>query len=158
MPRNKNQQTHLLHKALNFLKFRPRSEHEIIVHLNRNATDTKTVDRVLGYLLQNNLVNDSNFADWLIHSRLKKGKGLIWCRRELSSKFRIKKPIIDSELNKIDQNQVIASASKQLQKKHKKSFKNLSYKDKSKLKQHLYQRGYSSNIIRLAFDEIAASE
>lgn len=83
-------------KALNYsfllLKYRARSEEEIKYRLKRKKYNTKTIEKVLDYLKENNYLNDEDFTRMFVSSSLNKG----WGGRKIN--FALKKLGINEEL------------------------------------------------------------
>src|SRR5687767_9245116 len=58
-----------LDRALHFLRYRPRTEKEIINYLSKKKADDKTSQLVVEKLKDLQLINDHEFAKWWIEQR-----------------------------------------------------------------------------------------
>lgn len=56
-------------KALHYLEYRQRSEHEIRCHLDKHGVEAGIIEEVLARLRRNDLVNDENFAKQWVENR-----------------------------------------------------------------------------------------
>lgn len=92
-----------LQKALNlsyfYLKFRPRSVHEVEEYLKKKSQkhhfSTDIIGVVIQKLLEKNFLNDREFIDWYIRSRMAgKPRGVRLLRLELQ-RFGIAKDLLD---------------------------------------------------------------
>jgi len=161
---SKEELSKLTDKTLHFLSFRPRSERETFQYLSkkiaksqnitfRQAQESHIVKSIVEKLKKYNYLDDSEFAKWWVHSRIRSNpKGTIVLKRELINRG-ITKEIIDLVLSKY-QNQT-AIAQKALQKKLK-SWKNLSEQDfKKKVYSYLITRGFDFETIKEVFANFA---
>lgn len=57
-------------KSLNFLSFRPRSQKEIELYLQKHKVDGETVKIIVEKLHQQNLIDDHSFAKWFLEQRV----------------------------------------------------------------------------------------
>lgn len=127
---------YLTAKALKLLSYRPRSIREIKQRLTKTNADTKTIDRVINNLIDQNLLNDQEFAKWWVEQRIKfRPRGNFALTQELTQKG-IDREIIDSVL--LTKEQEIRLAKKLLAKK------NL---DKPQAQRLLLSRGFSPDIV-----------
>lgn len=62
---------YLTAKALRLLSYRPRSIQEIKQRLTKTNADTPTINRVIDNLINQNLLNDQEFAQWWVDQRIK---------------------------------------------------------------------------------------
>ncbi|KKS79959.1 MAG: Regulatory protein RecX [Candidatus Beckwithbacteria bacterium GW2011_GWA2_43_10] len=93
---------YLTAKALRLLSYRPRSIREIKRRLIRTNADTKTINRVIADLIDQNMLNDQEFAKWWVDQRVKfRPRGNYALTRELAQKG-IDREIIDSVLLSFD--------------------------------------------------------
>lgn len=89
----------LLHKALNlsyfYLKFRPRSKHEMGVYLRKKGFEESVIAEAISMLEMQKFVNDDAFVGWYVTSRgSAKPRSRYVLERELS-RFGIDKQIIE---------------------------------------------------------------
>lgn len=153
MPTKKKTKTNLVNSAIYYLKFRPRSEHEIKIYLAKKSTDQNLIEDAISYLKELKLINDSEFIDWFIRGRLNKLKGPRLISYELTQKFKTPRELTQAAISQIVATDLIASASKSLQKKLKLLSKYPQSQQASRAYRHLYQRGFKSDTIRTVIDE-----
>lgn len=70
----------LLDSALKFLSYRPRSKKEVEIFLRKKTSDASLIDQTISKLENLKLINDEEFAKWLIESRSRsrpRGKRLL---------------------------------------------------------------------------------
>lgn len=157
-PKRSQSKNKLLNSAFNFLKYRPRSRHELAIHLSRKTTDQQQVEKTLDYLEKLGFVNDADFADWFIRSRLKKNaKGPFIIKRELTSRFGINATLVDQHLNHLETGSLQQAASDLLSKKLHLFSKLPPRQARLKANQYLYNRGFSGPVRARAIDEIMGS-
>ena len=73
--------------ALKFLSYRPRSRKEITDFLRKKTSDTTLIDQTISKLENLKLINDEEFAKWLIESRSRsRPRGFRLLKQELSQK------------------------------------------------------------------------
>ena len=102
----------LIDSALKFLSFRPRSRAEVERFLKTKTSDTTSINQTISKLEKSNLINDEDFAKWLIESRPRsRPRGVRLLSQELKQKG------INVDV-KIDEPEL---AQKALAKKHPKS-------------------------------------
>lgn len=144
--------------ALKLLSFRPRSRKEIQgklkVYSIKKGISGNIVERVIDYLLKQNLINDEEFAKWWLDQRQSfRPKGERVIRMELANKG-ISKETIDKILTVTSEQGLkeVDLAKKVIDKKNY-VFKNLSAKErKIKLSQLLARRGFDWETISQAID------
>lgn len=99
---------YLTAKALRLLSYRPRSIREIKQRLAKTNADTKTVNRVIDNLINQNLLNDQEFAQWWVGQRVKfRPKGNRALQFELRQKG-VSQDIIDEVLLSPEEEQALA--------------------------------------------------
>lgn len=93
---------YLTAKALRLLSYRPRSIKEIKKRLTKTNADTHTINRVIDNLINQNLLNDREFAHWWVDQRVKfRPRGNYALTQELVQKG-LDREIIDSVLLSFD--------------------------------------------------------
>jgi regulatory protein len=147
----------LLFRAMNFLSLRPRSKQEVTSYLQKKWTPKlskedyrKRVRGVVEKLKKENVLNDSEFANWWVEQRLTfRPKGKIALRRELQQKG-IGNDIISEVLASLDE----VEAAKRVVEKKSRMFKGQSsMQARRKLIALLQRRGFSWDTIRQIVDE-----
>ena len=144
----------LLKSALRKLSYRNHSQFELESYLSRKieTKDVVLVEKTIQTLKKMDLIDDQSFAsEWAI-SRANKGKGDYMATRELQQKG-VDDHIIESAMKSIPQTTWLESAKDQLNKKKSKFNKLSQYQQKYKMKQYLYQRGFSPIVINIAIDD-----
>lgn len=93
---------YLTAKALRLLSYRPRSIREIKQRLTKTNADTNTINRVIANLIDQNMLNDQEFARWWVEQRVKfRPRGNYALTQELVQKG-LDREIIDSVLLSFD--------------------------------------------------------
>lgn len=164
----KNQLGKLLDSSLRFLSYRPRSEKEVIDYLTKKiaasenikfhqAKENPLIKKIIAKLKKYNYLNDREFANWLISSRIRSGaRGVIYLKLELKTKG-VDPDIVESILldRSVDELKLAKSA---LAKKAKR-WRGLSGIDlKKKGYQYLASRGFSYETIKEAFANLAKKD
>lgn len=99
----KRKKVTLLDKVYRFLAVRPRSEKEITDYLKRKKASPEAAEKIFSLLKQQNLIDDSAFAEWWIDQRSTfRPKGKIALKAELKQKG-VSQAIIESALEKINE-------------------------------------------------------
>lgn len=134
----------LFAKALHFLSYRPRTKKEVIDNLKKKTEDETLINRIVAELEELKLVNDAEFARWLVESRSRSrpgGKRLLV--RELQQKGIDKETLSEVELPE-DEKEL---ASRALTKKVA-LWQHLSYREfQVKAGRFLSSRGFSWSVI-----------
>lgn len=139
-------------RALHLLKYRPRSVAEIKQRLQKAGALEEEIKEVIDTLLEHDLLNDKEFAQWLVTSRVShKSRGIQAVKAELY-KFGIDKELIKEIISKVDSEELVESAKLLLEKKRSKLAGLEAFKQKQKAFQYLSSRGYSYDVIRTAID------
>jgi regulatory protein len=137
------------------LKFRERSERELIAKLKRRKYSLDVINRTIQYLKKTGLVNDAHFARAWVSTRMAlKPSGPFKLKYELKEKG-INSQIIEEVLNSLKKKYDLRKVALNLAKKKISTSK---IKDKNKLKRRLYdylkRRGFSTEIILSCMQEI----
>ncbi|MBI4039273.1 RecX family transcriptional regulator [Candidatus Daviesbacteria bacterium] len=146
----------LLTKALFFLSFRSRSEHEIRQYLAQKITDEKDTilaDEVIAKLKKIGQVDDLAFARAWIDSRSRsKPRSLKFIKFELIRKG-IDRAIIDQELSQVGPADQVELALKVLIKKRQKLHKLPEKEQQLKAWGYLSRLGFDWETAKVAFDQ-----
>ncbi|MDH5506458.1 MAG: RecX family transcriptional regulator [Anaerolineae bacterium] len=131
-------------RALNFLSYRPRSEHEVIANLRKHETSQEDIDIVLGKLRRSNLVNDSDFAKLWVENRSEfRPRGRFALRVELRQKG-VADDTIEAAIENIEEETLAYRAAD----KKAGKLKDLPWLDfRKKMSGFLSRRGFSYGII-----------
>lgn len=154
--RNTHNEEKLLAKSANMLSYRPRSERELRMFLQRKWTSKIDkeeygflIEKVIQKLKQKKALDDREFAKWWVEQRTAfRPKGKIMIRSELVQKG-IDRGIIDRELEALDEDEL---AERIVQKKLRTS-KTLDEKARHRLIAVLQRRGFSWQTIKRVVDE-----
>jgi regulatory protein len=142
-------------RAVNFLSYRPRSKAEIRFFLiSKFKAGPKMVAKILTRLEELGLQNDSDFADWLIRSRISQGKSLMFLKRELSQKG-IDPELIGAKLQDIDP---ILPAPRKILSYFQKYYKKDPKTALIKTRFHFAQKGFVGNALKMITEIIKNSE
>lgn len=136
--------------AMTYLGFKARTEKEVRNKLSEKQFNLDITDRVIDFLKKYNYVNDRKYCDSYIKDSIRlKPKGRILLKYELSQRgvkdSIIEEAIFESELNEFE------GAKTLLEKKLSKVYE-ITPKEKKKAFDYLLRKGYSSDIIKEAFD------
>lgn len=142
--------------ALRFLSYRPRSEKEVRDKLKSKDIDNSIIEKVINKLKDYKFINDLEFAEKWIESRLKfKPRSMKLIKFELK-----RKGISDELIGRLIHNSELIiqddfeSAKKLVEKKIEK-FKNLSKQEVyERLGRFLASKGFSWDTIKKSIDEI----
>ena len=152
-PQPTNQQSRLVGQALNYLKHRARTRHEITVYLEKRTHDQELIVSVLNYLDELKLIDDAAFADWYITSRLKyKPRGPRLIKQELKH-LGLPAEMITSKLEAISPNEYTQAAVKLLSQKARLFTKLPAYQARLKANQYLFQHGFEAATRETAIDD-----
>lgn len=137
------------------LKFRPRSSKEISQRLRRKGFDAKTIKEVTFYLEEKKFINDGDFSQAWIESRVRRGFGFKRIKLELEQKG-IDKQIFDSQIREIKQRYPEKDILNRLAKERWPRLRNLPLqKAKQRLFGYLARRGFSPELIIESVNDLA---
>jgi regulatory protein len=145
--KSKQDFNHALQYAFRLLKFRLRSEKEIITRLTRRGYSTATIEKVVRFLKQSSFLSDEEFAKIWTESRLKRPFGLRRIRQELKDKG-VKEDLVEACLSQVkanycEQETVLRLARQRLSRLKDPS----SFKTKARLYNYLLRRGFSADTV-----------
>lgn len=140
-----------MQKARNYafllLKFRLRSEHELYERLKKKRFDEGVIKEALGFLKENNFIDDNLFAKTWIECRLKKPFGLRRVKQELKVKG-INKEIIESQIREIKKNYPESEIVEKIAKERLNKLKNIDpQKARMRVYGYLLRRGFPPEIV-----------
>ena len=143
-----------LQYAFRLLKYRLRSEYELIQRLKRKGFSDQDINQTISYLKERAWVNDYEFARIWVESRIKKPLGVYRLRQELRLKG-IDKDLIEQTLKDASKRYSEEDMIKQIISQRWKRLKNIpTRKAKQRLFLYLLQRGFSSDTIREAIEQL----
>ena len=136
------------------LKFRPRSEYELHQRLKRRGFSESAVKETLLFLKEKGLINDLEFARAWVESRLKKPLGINRLRQELKIKG-IDRDLIQQVIESVSANYSEGTVIKELVCRRWEKLKHIQHqKAKRRIFLYLLRRGFSSDMIQEAIDQI----
>jgi len=142
---------YLYQRALYFLKFRPRSEKEVIDYLKKiikkKNWDGVNYQDVITILKEQGLIDDKNFVGWFLQSRLSGKPKSQWLLKKELLRFGVEENLIDEYLLQLKINE--EDLVEKIIQTHPRIFANLTNK-KNKLLAiaFLQRRGFSYAVIR----------
>ena len=135
----------LFTSCLKILGRRPRSEKEISDFLSKKTKNTALINQIIGKLKEIKLINDAEFAHWLIESRSRsRPRGPRLLDLELKSKGIDPETMSDHRMTTNDE---IALAKKALEKKSNLWLKLSEREFNQKAWRFLMTRGFSTSVI-----------
>ncbi|APX72231.1 recombination regulator RecX [Companilactobacillus allii] len=140
--------------AVNYLSYELRTEKEMRDYLYKKEYSSPVVFSVMERLQKLNYMDDNAYAVSFINTQLNTtANGPKVIRQKMIQKG-VPATIIEDKLSEIDQDKLLENATvfagKQVRKQRHKSFQQMM----TKLKQGLYQKGYSGEIISQAIDDL----
>jgi regulatory protein len=140
--------------AFRLLKYRPRSEYELRQRLKRRGFTESTIRESLLFLKEKGLVDDYEFARIWVESRIKRPLGIYRLKQELKIKG-IDKNLIEQVIERIRSRYSEEETIKGLISRRWEKLKHIdSQKAKRRIFLYLLRRGFSSDKIQEALDEI----
>lgn len=141
-------------KVLRLLKYRPRSIAEIVRRLEKAGATPEEAQLVADDFIEMGLLDDREFAQWLIRSRTSgsKARGKFYISRELRS-LGVSQDMSNELLSEVDPAQLVASAKAYLFKKEKLWQKYDQMGQKQRAYRLLASKGFSRDVITTAIDE-----
>jgi len=130
------------------LKFRPRSEKEIRDKLQQKKIPEETIEQAIAYFKQLQLLDDRQFAQNWIRTRLRKPLGLTRIRFELKTKGvpdNIIKEELESNFDAEAEYEIVLDLAKRRATKYQRVEP---LKRKRRLFEYLARRGFNSGIIQ----------
>lgn len=133
--------------AFLLLKFRARSEKEIIQRLKKKKFSEEIIRQAVAFLKRNKFIDDENFAQFFIVARLKKTLGLERIRQELKIKG-IDPKVIEQQLALVKKNYHPEKAIKEIIRKRLLRLKGVCPRTaKQRIFAYLLRRGFSSDLV-----------
>ena len=135
----------LYNKCIKYIGVRVRSKKEIRDYLRRSTDDDNIIEDIINRLINNNLLNDREFARAFVNDKFKfSSMGPYRIKNELKNNY-IDEEIIDEYVNNINDEEIDMKICKFIDKNIKSSKK----KDnlKNKIYNSLLNNGYSSEMI-----------
>ena len=141
--------------AIFYLKFRFRTEFEMTSYLQRKVIHASKdeIQKAIYELKAQNLINDERFAQEWIAAKLRKGKGPYFINKQLK-RLGIDSIIINQAIDDIDEVDQLDAAKKIIQKKRSMFNKLNNTKKRLKIRQYLFNNGFSSQVIRKTIDDL----
>lgn len=156
--KHKSETEQAVNKALNLLSYRPRSNFEIKIRLQKKYSKP-AVKKALVQLNEKEYLDDEEFANWFVDQRLKhKPKGPIALKSELYKKG-VDRSIIDKVLSeKVSDPDLLKKLARQAVQKKTSYLKLPKNEAKKKLLSFLNRRGFSYSTSKLVVDELISKQ
>ncbi len=156
--KHKSETEQAVNKALNLLSYRPRSNFEIKIRLQKKYSKP-AVENALTQLTEKEYLNDEEFANWFVDQRLKhKPKGPIALKSELYKKG-VNRSIIEKVLSeKVSDPDQLKQLARQAAKKKSSYLKLPENEARKKLLSFLNRRGFSYSTSKLVVDELVSKQ
>jgi regulatory protein len=148
----KNKDASPLQKAKNYafllLKFRPRSEKEIILRLKRKKFQDQIIKEAVSFLKEKNFIDDQSFARAWVQSRIRRPLGLRRISQELKIKG-ISQETIDKQIAAAKESYCEESIVAKIAKDRFSKLKTIEPdKARRRIFDYLLRRGFSPDIVR----------
>lgn len=148
----------IFNKSLRFLNFRPRSEHEMRVYLDKKGASEETKSQVIEKLKNLKLIDDGSFVDWWVEQRTNvRPRSIRVIKLELREKG-ISRDLIDKVLESFSSNDEVNSAIKVAERKMRRLSGYSGFGLKQKLLQALSMRGFSYEVAKEAIEKLLKTE
>ncbi len=129
------------------LKFRIRSEYEIVTKLKDKGFDNGIIEQVIAFFKKSGLIDDAVFAQAWIVSRLAKPIGVKRIRQELKEKG-VADEIVSKQIAKLTKDYDELKAAEQVTQKRIKIYQKLDKTTQQRrLEGYLMRRGFSAQIV-----------
>lgn len=140
--------------AIQYLRYRMRTEAEIRRHLRKKEMKEAVIDRIVSRLYEEKLLDDLEFAESFVRDRMNRStKGPLLIEKELKEKG-VSESDIKTALEQFTHEKQVEQAKKWLEKEMKKKL-NTSYKrKKEQLSAKLLQRGFSKEAAKEALNAV----
>ena len=133
--------------ALRYRSYRPRSTNEVREYLKKKGYDEQNIERALGYLKENNLLNDKEFARMVCRDRLVLKPVGIATMRKLLLKKGIERTTVDEVVQDLyTEDKEFTLALREAERKYKRIASLPPLAKKKKIYEHLLRRGYESSL------------
>lgn len=139
-------------KVLKLLTYRPRSIHEVKRRLAQAGANTQEIEAVVSDFIEHGLLDDKEFTQWLIESRLRhKYRGRYGIKAELQ-RLGVDRSTIKQALQQVRPEDFLQAASQLLAQKVRRWHQYPVEKQKQKAYQLLARRGFENALIWDAID------
>nr|WP_226035338.1 recombination regulator RecX [Aquibacillus saliphilus] len=140
--------------TINFLSYRMRSIKEIKEYLIKKEVEQEQIDVVVNRLLSEGLLNDTDFAEALVRTRVQTtSKGPMLVKRELMDKG-VSSAIADQALSFYPYESQYEKAAKWVEKKLKSSNRKSFRQQVQNLQQTLMQKGFTQDVIKDVLENV----
>ncbi|MCU5746233.1 recombination regulator RecX [Staphylococcus sp. SQ8-PEA] len=146
-----------INSAITYISYRKRSEREVVKHLEKHDINESVIAKVIDFCYEQKLIDHEDYAESLKNTMIQTSdKGPEVYKQKLYQAG-IENNIIDDYVLKYEEQQPLEQVI-QLAEKIERQKKGPSTKVKSKVKQSLVQKGYTFEVIELAFQEMDFSQ
>jgi len=127
--------------AFRLLKYRDRSEKEIVNRLKKKKVSREVIEKVIAELKSLSLLDDRKFAKSWIQERIRKGYGLLKIKVELKEKG-IDQDLLKDLLQDINKDAWVLPQIRELVQKRIKKYNKIDLNVKRKILSYLVRRGF----------------
>ena len=127
--------------AFRLLKYRDRSEKEIVNRLKKKKVSREVIEKVIAELKSLSLLDDRKFAKSWIQERIRKGYGLLKIKVELKEKG-IDQDLLKDLLQDINKDAWVLPQIRELAQKRIKKYNKIDLNVKRKILSYLVRRGF----------------
>ena len=127
--------------AFRLLKYRDRSEKEIVNRLKKKKVSEEVIEKVIAELKSSSLLDNRRFAKSWIQERIRKGYGLLKIKAELKEKG-IDQDLLEDLLQDINKDAWVLPQIRELAQKRIKKYNKIDLNVKRKILSYLVRRGF----------------
>ena len=139
--------------AFRLLKYRNRSEKEIVNRLKGRKISKEVIEQVITKLKSLSLLDDRKFAESWIRERIRKGYGLLKIKSELKEKG-IRQDLLEDLLEDFNKDEWVLLQIKKLAQKKIKKYNKIDLNIKRKILSYLVRRGFPSEKVIRVLEEL----
>lgn len=142
--------------SFRYLSGRNHSKYELKIKLQKKQYDISLIQKVLVDLERQGLLNDTEFANNYYNSQLKRKRGLLQIKANLSKKG-VSREIVESVSQRLNNDEEFIVSAKEIAEKKIKLLLRRNLEDKvikQKVFQFLASRGFTTNIIMEALNQL----
>ena len=135
--------------AFRLLKYRDRSERELVNRLRKKKVSKEVIEKVIAELKNLSLLDDRKFAKSWIQERIRKGYGLLKIKAELKEKG-IDQDLLKDLLENLNKDEWVLPQIRELAQKRIKKYNKIDLNVKRKVFSYLVRRGFPyEKVIRI---------
>jgi len=127
--------------AFRLLKYRDRSERELVNRLRKKKVSKEVIEKVIAELKSLSLLDDRKFAKSWIQERIRRGYGLLKIKAELKEKG-IDQDLLKDLLENLNKDEWVLPQIRELAQKRIKKYNKIDLNVKRKVLSYLARRGF----------------